>query len=58
METYQEIRNDLTEVQAAYDNQDSILVVPITSDYLRSMKIIGQNIDIDIITQSKTTLFF
>ena len=29
----------------------NILVVPITSDYLRSMKIIGQNIDIDIITQ-------
>lgn len=58
METYQEIRNDLTEVQSAYDNQDSILVVPITSDYLRSMKIIGQNIDIDIITKSKNTLFF
>ena len=36
----------------------NILVVPITSDYLRSMKIIGQNIDIDIITQSKTMLFF
>lgn len=58
MEKYQDIRNDLAEVQAAYDNQDSILVVPITTDYLRAMKVIGQNIDIDIITNTRTTLFF
>lgn len=55
---YQQIRNDLAEVQACYDNHDSILVVPISTDYLRSMRIIGQNIDIDIITKSKNTLFF
>lgn len=58
MEKYQDIRNDLAEVQASYDNQDSILIVPITTDYLRSMKVIGQNIDIDIITHTRTTLFF
>lgn len=58
MEKYQDIRNDLAEVQAAYDNQDSILIVPITTDYLRSMKVIGQNLDIDIITHTRTTLFF
>ena len=58
MEKYQDIRNDLAEVQAAYDNEDSILVVPITTDYLRSMKVIGQNINIDIITHTATTLFF
>lgn len=58
MDKYQDIRNDLAEVQAAYDNNDSILVVPITTDYLRSMKIIGQNIDVDIITHTRNTLFF
>lgn len=58
MEKYQDIRNDLAEVQAAYDNEDSILVVPITTDYLRSMKVIGQNINIDVITHTATTLFF
>lgn len=58
MEKYQDIRNDLAEVQAAYDNEDSILIVPITTDYLRSMKVIGQNIDIDIITHTQSTLFF
>lgn len=55
---YNEIKNDLTEVQACYDNNDSILVVPISPDYLRAMKIIGQSIDLDIITRSKTSLFF
>lgn len=55
---YQQIRTDLAEVQACYDNHDSILVVPISTDYLRSMRVIGQNIDIDIITKSKNTLFF
>ena len=45
-------------VQAAYQNEDSILIVPITTDYLRAMKVIGQNIDVDIITHSKNTLFF
>ncbi len=58
MEKYQDIRNDLAEVQAAYANEDSILIVPITTDYLRSMKVIGQNIDIDIITHTQSTLFF
>lgn len=55
---YNNIRNDLAEVQAAYENKDSILVVPISSDYLRSMKIIGQKIELDVIMHSKNTLFF
>ena len=57
-EKYEQIRNDLTEVQAAYENLDSILVVPISTDYLKSMKIIGKNISVDVITKSKNSLFF
>ncbi len=57
-EKYEQIKNDLTEVQACYENEDSLLVVPISTDYLRSMKIIGKNIDIDLILQLKNTLFF
>lgn len=56
--TYESIKNDLAVVQAAYDNNDSILVVPISTDYLRSMKIIGQNIDIDLILHNRNTLIF
>ncbi len=55
---YDQIRRDLTEVQAAYENNDSILVVPISTDYLTAMKIIGQTIDVDVITKKKNTLFF
>lgn len=58
MTDYDSIRNDLAEVQAAYENKDSILVVPISPDYLRSMKIIGQKIELDIILHNKNTLFF
>lgn len=58
IEQYQDIRNDLAEVQAVYENKDSILVVPISTDYLKAMKVIGQNVDIDIIMHTRNTLFF
>ena len=57
-ERYEKIRNELAEVQSAYENEDSILIVPISTDYLRSMKIIGKNINVDIITRAQNTLFF
>lgn len=55
---YEEIKKDLAEVQAAYDNNDSILIVPISEGYLDAMKIIGQDINIDLITHKDNTLFF
>lgn len=56
--TYETIKSDLAEVQACYENNDSILIVPISTDYLQAMKVIGQSIDVDIITRNKNTLFF
>lgn len=53
-----EIRKDLAEVQSMYDNEDSILVVPISIDYLQAMKVIGKSLDIDLIMHNKNTLFF
>ncbi len=58
MDTYKKIRNDLAEVQAAYENNDSIIVLPVSTDYLNMMKVIGQKIELDIITHTKHTLFF
>nr|WP_320059533.1 CRISPR-associated endonuclease Cas2 [uncultured Bacteroides sp.] len=55
---YEEIRKDLAEVQSMYDNEDSILVVPISTDYLQAMKVIGKSLDIDLIMHNKNTLFF
>jgi CRISPR-associated protein Cas2 len=55
---YQEIKSDLAAVQACYENADSILVVPISTDYLQAMKIIGKNIDVDLVIKNSNTLFF
>lgn len=57
-EKFNKIKEDLTEVQACYDNADSILIVPISTDYLKAMKIIGKSIDVDIIMKTRNTLFF
>ena len=57
-EKYNKIKEDLAEVQSYYDNHDSILLVPISTDYLQAMKIIGQTINVDVITKNKNTLFF
>ncbi len=57
-EQYENIRSDLTEVQAYYDNQDSILIVPVSTDLIKSMKIIGKSLDLDIILRTKNTLIF
>lgn len=52
------IQSDLAKVQAMYDNKDSIFVVPLSIDYIRSMKVIGQSIDFDLILKSRSTAFF
>ena len=58
IDKYESIKRDLAEVQSLYDNHDSILVCPVSSDLIKSMKIIGKNINLDIITHTKNTLFF
>lgn len=55
---YDTIKNDLAAVQACYENEDSILIVPISTDYIKAMKIIGKTINTDIILSNKNTLFF
>ena len=57
-EIYSQIKDDLSEVQSCYENNDSIIVCPISADYLRALRIIGKNIDIDIVLKNKNTLFF
>ncbi len=55
---YSEIHQTLKEVQEVYDNHDSIFLVPIASDDLRAMKVIGENLDLDLTLGNKNTLFF
>jgi len=55
---FQEISDTLHEVQQAYDNQDSILLVPVQSTTISSMKIIGKDIQIQSLTDPPNTLFY
>lgn len=54
---YQHIRNALTEIQESYDNHDSIFIVPMPEDYLKSMYIIGQEIDFSLTLHRSNTVF-
>lgn len=52
------IKRDLAEVQACYDNTDSIVVVPLSMTNVESMHIIGRSIDLDLIIKNRSTIFF
>lgn len=55
---FNEIHQTLKEVQEVYDNFDSIMLVPVATDQVRAMKIIGKSIDLDLFLGNKNTLFF
>jgi len=55
---FDEIQNDLKEVQQCYDNADSVLLIPVSTDEIRAMKLIGRNIDFDLALKNRNTLFF
>ncbi len=55
---FNEIHKTIKEVQEVYDNNDSIFFVPVSSDQLRAMKIVGQSIELDLIMDNRNTLFF
>jgi len=55
---YNEISTTIKAVQEVYENDDSIFFVPVSTDEIRSMKVIGKNVDFDIIMGNRNTLFF
>jgi CRISPR-associated endonuclease Cas2 len=55
---YNEIHQTLKEVQEVYENNDSIFFVPVSTDEIRAMKVIGHSVDFDLITGNRNTLFF
>ncbi|MBN1253526.1 MAG: hypothetical protein JXR51_06205 [Bacteroidales bacterium] len=55
---FNEIDQTLKEVNEVYDNNDSIFLVPISSNEVKSMKVIGHSVDFDLIAGNKNTLFF
>lgn len=55
---FNEIHNTLREIQDMYQNDDSLFFVPVSTDQMRSMKIVGRNVDFDLIMDNRNTLFF
>ncbi len=55
---FQEIHDTLREVNTYYENQDSIILVPVNASDVRSMKLIGKNVQIEAIVDKPNTLFF
>lgn len=55
---FQEIYQTLAEINSYYDNQDSIILIPVSTDALQAMKLIGKNIDFELVCKNKNTLFF
>jgi CRISPR-associated protein Cas2 len=55
---FREVSDTLHEVQQAYDNHDSILLVPVQASTVSSMKIIGKDIQIQTLIDPPNTLFY
>jgi CRISPR-associated endonuclease Cas2 len=51
------IHETLKDINSLYENKDSILVIPINVSDVRSMKIIGKNINLESIIDPPNTLF-
>lgn len=54
---FDEIKNTLSEINEVYQNADSIILIPLNVSDARSMKLIGQNVNIDQIIDPPNTVF-
>jgi CRISPR-associated protein Cas2 len=54
---FMEVYQTLKEINTMYDNHDSLFFVAVGEDILNNMKIVGQNIDFELITNTPNTMF-
>lgn len=55
---FKDIVDTLREINSYYDNEDSIILAPVNASDVRSMKLIGKNIQLDTLIDPPNTLFF
>ncbi|MEK6482152.1 CRISPR-associated endonuclease Cas2 [Catalinimonas sp. 4WD22] len=55
---FRELHQTLKDLQEVYENDDSILLVPISENELQKMKMIGRNISFELTLGQRNTLFF
>ncbi|BDD02066.1 CRISPR-associated endonuclease Cas2 [Persicobacter psychrovividus] len=53
---YQQIAQDLKEVQSLYENNDSIMIIPVSESEVNRMKLIGQQVDFDMAIKTKGSI--
>lgn len=54
---FDQIRETLVEINEVYENQDSIILIPLNISDARSMKLIGRNVNIERIVNPPNTVF-
>lgn len=54
---FDDIRKTLADINDTYENDDSIILVPLNISDARSMKLIGKNVDISRIVDPPNTVF-
>ena len=57
-ERYISIRNSLRAVQAAYDNSDSYIIIPLSSDEVANMSVFGRQLNMPLIMGNVSTMVF
>lgn len=55
---FREMHQTLREIQEVYENDDSILLVPVSENELQKMQMIGRNISFELTLGQRNTLFF
>ncbi len=55
---YREISDTMRQIQASYDNQDSIVMLPVGEDMLNNLLAIGKEFEFEFSAIARNTLFF
>jgi CRISPR-associated endonuclease Cas2 len=56
--TYTDIYETLRDINVMYKNHDSIIVLPVPEEKFKNIKLIGQNIEFEVVTKEHNVLFF
>ncbi len=56
--SFKEIQDTIWELQQSYENEDSIIFLPVSESELLGMRLIGQEIDMSFVLGRQHTLFF
>lgn len=54
---YRELTDLLRQIQQLYENQDSIILLPVGEDMLNSLQCIGKSFELDLLTAPRNTVF-